>query len=304
MQENLDVKSVEELKEMAKKVKIKGYYKMRKKELIEALTEEQVQQIDESFREEVLSEIDQNPKIFELRKIAKRLGISFQRSIKKEELKDRIVRFLSRKGVEIMHYPLSSAPEQTKIQPVLSSSMVDLPFTYNKDVLQGFAVNPRWISFYWDFSKQTIQLKEKLEIEKKFLVLRVYDITFIQFNGKNAHQQWDYLLQGNSNRKYYVQVPMPRASYIAEIGYYNVQNEFIPLLRSTVIQTPPCSLSNKLEERWIDLSKDYRFTQIHEGILSEPTFTPKGFSSLNSEELKGSLSSVIFRKPADSEEKN
>jgi hypothetical protein len=305
MSEGLEKKSVEELKEMARKTNIKGYYKMRKLELIEALSEEGKITIDEEQRKTLLSQIENNPKIFELRNLAKKLGITFQRSVKKDELKERILRLLSRQHYEIKHLRSSSGSAPLNIEPVMSASTVDLPVSYHRDTLQGLPVNPSWLSFYWDFSKQTLTLVERIRIEQKPLVLRIYDVTFILFNGNNAHHQWEYRLNGKE-RKYYVHVSGPNACYIAEIGYYNELGSFVPLLRSNTVRTPSSGLSNKLEEKWIDLRRSYKFTQIHKHLLTQPHLLPSGISSLSTEELKNSLSSVLSttRKETNGESHN
>ncbi|HOZ11437.1 MAG TPA: DUF4912 domain-containing protein [Thermotogota bacterium] len=293
MSGELEKKSVEELKEMAKKVKIKGYYKMRKSELIEALSEEQTSNVDEESRKSILSEIEKNPKIYELRNIAKRLGITFQRNARKDELKERILRLLARPGLEIKRFGISSGPAPEKSVPVSSSSYVDLPSSYYRDTLQGLPVNPSWLSFYWDFSKQMSALVDRLSRENQPVMLRVYDVTFLIFNGSNAHRIWEYRINGKE-KKYYVQVASPAASYLAEIGYYNEAGVFVPLLRSNLVKTPASSLSNRQEERWIDLAKHLRFTQTHISLVSQPTLLPTGLSSLSSEEMRSSFSSVLF----------
>ena len=289
----LENKSVEELKEMAKKVKVKGYYKMRKSELVEALSEEWTGSVDEETRVSILAEIEKDPKIYELRNMAKRLGITFQRNARKEELKERILRLLARPKLEIKRYEHSSGPAPEKIVPVSSSSTVDLPSSYDKDTLQGLPVNPSWLSFYWDFSKQTDGLVDRFARENRPLLLRVYDVTFLIFNGSNAHRTWEYRINGKE-KKYYVQVALPAASYLAEIGYYNDTGVFVPLLRSNLVNTPAASLSNRQEERWIDLRKHLRFSQTHISLASRPNLLPTGLSSLTTEELRGSFSSILF----------
>ncbi len=293
MSEELEKKSVEELKEMAKKVKIKGYYKMRKSELIEALSDERFNSVDEDSRKLILSEIEKNPKIFELRNIAKRLGITFQRNARKDELKERILRLLARPGLEVKRFGISSGPAPEKSVPVSSSSSAELPASYFRDTLQGLPVNPSWLSFYWDFSKQMSALIDRLTRDNKPTVLRVYDVTFLIFNGSNAHRVWEYPINGKE-KKHYVQVTSPAASYLAEIGYYNDAGVFVPLLRSNLVNTPAGSLSNRQEEKWIDLRKHLRFTQTHTSLVSRPNLLPTGLSSLSSEEMRGSLSSVLL----------
>ena len=80
---SLSEKTVSELKEIAKSREIKGYYKMRKEELVQSLTSEFIKEIDPTSMEKIRKMLRSEPRIFELRKIAKKMGISFKRNMKK-----------------------------------------------------------------------------------------------------------------------------------------------------------------------------------------------------------------------------
>ncbi|HOO32331.1 MAG TPA: DUF4912 domain-containing protein [Thermotogota bacterium] len=279
---SLSEKTVSELKDIAKSRDIKGYYKMRKKELIQSLSNELVKEIDPTSMEQIRKMLRGEPRIFELRKIAKKMGISFKRNMKKAELEDRIKRSLIRhEKAEQRSESASGLPgsHQQAINPGKPVIPV-LPKTYGKDKLVALPVNPLWIHIYWDFSEQTTALIRKLEIKGEKLLLRIYDVTYIEFNGHNAHQLWEYVIPFNGERKFYANVNNPNASYIGEIGYINENGEFVTLLRSNLVRTPPNTFAVKNEEKWLDLSSNYEFSKPAIGVLARPKLKAVGSSSM------------------------
>jgi hypothetical protein len=286
---SLSEKTVNELKEIAKSREIKGYYKMRKKELVQSLTNEFIKEIDPTSMEKIRKMLRSEPRIFELRKIAKKMGISFKRNMKKSELEDRIKRSLVRReraeqaqGSSLIS---GAGSQQQKINPG-EPVIPELPKTYKRDKLVALPVNPLWIHIYWDFSEQTAELLNSLKDRGKVIYLRIYDVTYIEFNGENAHQIWEYEISSDGERKYYANVNNPNASYLTEIGYINEKGEFVTVLRSNLVKTPPNAFSDKKEEKWLDLSSGYKFTKPAQGILSKPTLKAVGGSSFFPQEFR------------------
>ena len=70
------------------------------------------------------------------------------------------------------------------------------------------------------------------------LVLRLYDISFIEFNGLNAHGLHDVPLPALSGRLFFKQ-PRPAATQLAEAGFLLRNGEFIPAARSRPTPFPP-----------------------------------------------------------------
>lgn len=283
-----DIKVVR-LREIARENNIQGYYKMRKDELIEAISEGGSKKIENEEISEIMEIMESEPKIHELRKIAKRMGISFQRKIKKSELIIRVNREISknkfREVAELRNISSKGSENVDLSKEIIPEKIPDLKQTYGKDKIVALPVNPEWIYFYWDFSNQTKNLLEEINEKKLKSVLRVYDVTYIIFNRNNAHKSWDYELNTDT-RNYYINVPFADASYIAEIGYIDEKGEFIPVLRSNSVHTPPRNFSSRTEERWLELDSGYKFSQASEGILANADTKKIGISSLDYENLK------------------
>ena len=82
------------------------------------------------------------------------------------------------------------------------------------------------------------------------LVLRVFDVTYVEFNGANAWSSTDVELPPFST-SWYVAVPRPDAAYCAEIGYHSYTGRFVTLGRSNVVTTPRMEVSPLTKVRWL-----------------------------------------------------
>jgi glycosyltransferase involved in cell wall biosynthesis len=63
------------------------------------------------------------------------------------------------------------------------------------------------------------------------LVLRLYDVSYIEFNGLNAHRIQDHDLPGLCGQ-FFFRLPRPGTSQIGEVGFLLRDGEFIPASRS------------------------------------------------------------------------
>ncbi len=276
-------KTIRQLKKEAMRLKIKGYYNMRKSELGEAISKRKTELA------KMTRDID-NMRISQLRSFAKKVGLKMSRRATKADLVEAISKMFSSWKEDEKRIPsgttssFSAPPGKTKE----IKSEIQLPKTYKKDKLVGLEVNPSWIHFYWDFSEKT---REILKAHSP-LLLRVYDVTYIEFNGTNAHRTFELELN-MSTRKYYVQVPQPNADYIAEIGYKE-GNKFVPLLRSNLVTTPPSSPKLAQMELWMDLRTYQRFSEMSSGKTLTRIERLVGISSIPSSPSKISGGGSFF----------
>jgi len=250
-------KTIRQLKKEAMHLKIKGYYNMRKAELVKAIFDRKV---------ELMRKADgiENMKMNQLRSFAKEIGLKVARKTTKFKLLEKISNIFSaweyseentKQKKDRKSISATSSLNKISERKVVKTE-IELPKTYKKDKLVGLAVNPNWLHFYWDFSERTKEIfKESLPV-----FLRVYDVTYIDFNGTNAHRTFEIELNPNTS-KYYVFVPQPNADYLAEIGYKD-GNEFVSLIRSNLVTTPSSSPNFAQMELWMDLRTRQKFSEI------------------------------------------
>jgi hypothetical protein len=158
-------------------------------------------------------------------------------AIQSHQKKSRIAKPVLRRTV-----PPSSAPRPKK-------SYDDLPWTYGETELVLMSVDPFQVYTYWDFSPEDWNA---ILARKQPVVLRVYDVTMIRFNGKNAHSYFD-LPVALEAQNWYVNLWSAEKSLCAELGWILPDGSFQRIVRSNVIQTPRAGVSIYEDARWVEI---------------------------------------------------
>ncbi|ACM23230.1 MULTISPECIES: DUF4912 domain-containing protein [Thermotoga] len=224
-------------------------------------------------REEIIKWLDTDPTIQELKRFAKSLGLRVRKAMKKKD-----VIKLIREHVE--NTSVTSASSGAPALKQETPADLTLPRTYNKNKLVLMPVNPYVVFSYWDFDDETRNLMKQKAREGK-AVIRLYDVTFIMFDGTNAHRTFEYRLDETTLEagNFYFQVPMPKADYLSEMGYLDDEGRFFPVMRSNVARTPAASPSTSSRERWYDLRSKKRSVILSEGSLVKPIEKLRGVTS-------------------------
>ncbi len=201
--------------------------------------------------EDLLEWLESAPTIQQLRKKAKELGIKLKKRMKKRDIMRAIKQEIEKRISQTKERASSHMGTQlVQKRPVQKGE--ELPRSYGKDKLVLMPVNPNWLHAYWDFSPETIRKIESLGLGYE-IVLRLYDVTYIIFDGTNAHRTFEFGVDVRFTKNYYFNVPLPGASYILELGYKDPNGKFVPLLRSNVCNAPKNHPSDSKRERWLDL---------------------------------------------------
>ncbi|MGJ7912136.1 DUF4912 domain-containing protein [Neobacillus sp. LXY-1] len=109
-----------------------------------------------------------------------------------------------------------------------------------KGELYAKLITPKRMLLFWDTSetaKSIFELYFGMCFDKLVPIVRIYDVTDIQFNGKNAHHYYEIVVP-YQHGYWFVKGLAANRSYVAELGIYQSVNQFFPLLRSNCIQTP------------------------------------------------------------------
>jgi hypothetical protein len=134
-------------------------------------------------------------------------------------------------------------------------------------------VDPYWLHTYWEITH-----KDKTRILKKSdesshphkKIIRVYDVSYIHFDGNNAHSYFDIEIDKDRGN-WYINLWSPRKSFCAEIGVCSFEGNFYPIARSSTIDTPRPYQSSSDAEQWMKVTGDYREVV----LLPEKTHTEK-----------------------------
>ncbi|MCM2531636.1 DUF4912 domain-containing protein [Neobacillus pocheonensis] len=145
-----------------------------------------------------------------------------------------------------------------------------------KGELQMKLVSYRKIILFWEVSEiptKVIQLFFNLKVDELIQVVRIYDVTEINFNGKNAHHFHETTVLYH-NGHWFIKGLESNRCYVAELGVKSSTTDFFPILRSNTLQTPLMKISNanemnhellrfqQIEDRppkWIDHVSTYSY---------------------------------------------
>lgn len=154
-----------------------------------------------------------------------------------------------------IHIPVSTiTPKQADQDP-------QLPHRYGVDRLALMARDPHWLFAYWEI---TATKQEEFNTNygptawnSTHPVLRVYDVTGVEFNGANAKGFVDIHV-GEHVDNWHIQVGEPDRSFCVDLGRMFQDGRFVTLLRSNIVTTPRASLSDRLDEEWMWIEGLYR----------------------------------------------
>jgi uncharacterized protein len=119
----------------------------------------------------------------------------------------------------------------------------------HKGELKANLVSPRKIILFWEVSELPNKIIEHYfnkNLEDYAAVIRIFDVTNVIFNGKNAHHFYEIPASYQSGH-WVVKGLIPNRSYVVELGVYFSETEFFPLLRSNCMQTPNLQVINGFE---------------------------------------------------------
>lgn len=204
--------------------------------------------------------------------------------------------------VQVTKYDLGErkkVQEQPVSVPVSKVEEVsELPSTYGETKIALLVRDPFWVYTYWEIDSATIEsikneLKDRFNNAKK--ILRVYDVTDIQFDGSNAHSYFDIELTLEANN-WYIKVPASARSYCVEIGFLTTDNYFKPVARSNIVATPRETVSDVIDEEWMIVDKDFeKIYQLSGGVssgMSSIDFKRQLAARLAKEISSGAVSSI------------
>ena len=154
--------------------------------------------------------------------------------------------------------------EKQKFSPTQASSEVvpgfreELPLCYGRDMIALQVRDPRWLYAYWELRHSTIDsLRNKLgeKFHNARLILRVYDVSLIIFDGNNAHSFFDVDINGRLGN-WYIEAA-PGKSWCVDLGFKLRDGSFLKLLRSNTVHTPSEGPSWITDEEWMVADDDF-----------------------------------------------
>ena len=128
------------------------------------------------------------------------------------------------------------------------------PQGYGDNKIVLLVRDPWWLFTYWEVRKdreeEIVRKMEKFGETPQKSILRAYDITGVNFNGRNARSFFDIDLKGLASN-WYINVNLPDSSWIVDIGIVSNKGNFYLLARSNVVRTPRFGMSDQLDAEWM-----------------------------------------------------
>ena len=187
--------------------------------------------------------------------------------------------------------PVENLELQNKYIPDEVDIVRELPNRYNETRLTLMMRDPEWCFFYWDISDSDISYHS---LEGRRISVRIFHVFGYDITNGEIHRELDVnAIYGDR----YINLAMPHAYFIGELGYYDAKGNFIVLARSNMIYAPRDSISNIYDEEWMVNEEIIKLLKspkaLRESLSSATIFE---LIDLKRHHLAGSSSSLFSRK--------
>ncbi|MEI0531438.1 DUF4912 domain-containing protein [Brachyspira pilosicoli] len=167
----------------------------------------------------------------------------------------------------------------------------ELPDRYNETKLTLMMRDPEWCFFYWDISDNDVSYHS---LKNRRISVRIFHVFGYDITNGEIHREVDVnAIYGDR----YINLAMPHAYFIAELGYYDENNRFIVLARSNMIYAPRDSISSNYDEEWMVNEEIIKLLKtpkaLRESLSSATIFE---LIDLRANHLQSSSSSLFRRK--------
>ena len=133
-----------------------------------------------------------------------------------------------------------------------------LPSSYDTTQLALIVRDPHWVYAYWDIAPSSVaKISQQIgdEVHSASYVLRLYEVSYIDFNGTNANHFFDIDV-GPFTKNWYINLWADNASYCADLGLRTRDGKFHPLVRSNFITTPRVTTSPRSDVIWMEVKEE------------------------------------------------
>lgn len=179
-------------------------------------------------------------------------------------------RILSRLKPAALRIPEETAKESPKrehpvasagpvMQKMMESRGYELPEGYSDCRITLLVRDPHWLYAYWEIPDWKIdEIRSAIghyEFSRSKKILRVYDVSGINFTGMNANKSFDIELNSQA-KNWYVNIGEPNRSWCIDIGFLDPSGKFYVAARSNIVSTPRDSMSDEIDEEWMTIDWD------------------------------------------------
>ena len=148
--------------------------------------------------------------------------------------------------VERAKYELFAAPAAE------AAYRQELPRGYGETGITVLVRDPHWAYAYWEIEPQHLgQTQQAIgeDAADARIILRVYDITGIDFTGANARHYYDIVVNVRIG-SWYLTLGAADRTYCVDIGLRTAKGAFYMLARAQVVHTPRAGMSAVIDKKY------------------------------------------------------
>jgi len=194
--------------------------------------------------------------------------------------------------------PLPTGHRARVFLPPATSVATTFPERYDETFLCMIDVEPHTLFAFWEIDEMDLEREQRVLSGPSELVIRVYDVTYIIFDGGNAHSHFDVVVEGKAHN-WYIHPSVDGRSFIADIGLRGADGRFVVLARSNCVQMPRAGEAQEADTKWMYVEENPRKRQSVPEEMSVPSrytgpsipIPVSGLSGLTPQTLMASIGS-------------
>ncbi|HUI44685.1 MAG TPA: DUF4912 domain-containing protein [Nitrospirota bacterium] len=132
----------------------------------------------------------------------------------------------------------------------------ELPQGYGEDRIVLIARDPFVVHAYWEATAERLEREKAWFGWESKICIRIFDITGVQFDGRNAIGYFDQEVIERSGN-WYLDLGRPGHSFCADLGLLSPEGRFFPLVRSNYITIPRDGVSDVVDEEWMLADEEF-----------------------------------------------
>jgi hypothetical protein len=132
----------------------------------------------------------------------------------------------------------------------------ELPSGYGEEKITLMVRDPSLAYAYWEVTPSRLQREKSWFGLNGKLTVRIYDVTDVQFDGRNAIGYFDQEVDDLTGN-WYFDLGRPSHSFIADIGLLAPEGRFLTLARSNYVIMPQDGVSDVVDEEWMMADEEF-----------------------------------------------
>ncbi len=138
------------------------------------------------------------------------------------------------------------------IKPVVEAQF-SIPSGYGDHRVVLMVKDPWWLYAYWEIQPATDRAARSQLSPQEVIglqsILRVYDVTGVDYPSQSAIRSFDIPLSGLATN-WYVHSNAPNRSFMVEVGLLTTSGRYVMLVRSNRVTTPRFGPSDVIDPNW------------------------------------------------------